>query len=334
MGVALDLGSTPGSPRASSDWKNSPTSCRLHDVADLNKLLKLFQAIARRDWTSADASARDVAAAEERIGHHSAAQRLRGALNPDSAALPSSGASLGSPPDAVTFLSSALSRLPADRLLDTLRLTLSTREVLAEVLAEWRHRPTLLEHGLKRRTKLLFHGPPGCGKSVTARAIWAELGLPVYVVRFDAIVGAYLGQTALHLRQLFRFAETTPSIILLDEIDALGKRRGSPLDVGELDRVVIALLQELEHSHPAGLLVATSNLAQQLDLALWRRFDIVLKFPRPAATDLRAFCVASARTRNAKVSHRAQTALSHAKTYADVERIIDDDQRRMLIASS
>lgn len=178
-----------------------------------------------------------------------------------------------------------------------------------------------------------IHGPPGCGKSITARAMGRELSLPVYVVRFDAVVGAYLGQTALHLRQLFRFAETTPSILLIDEIDALGKRRGNPLDVGELDRVVIALLQELEHSNPAGLLIATSNLAKQLDDALWRRFDLVLDFPFPARKDLRSFWSNAAKAKHVKLTNGLRESLARTKTYAEAERLLEAEERRRILSS-
>jgi SpoVK/Ycf46/Vps4 family AAA+-type ATPase len=211
------------------------------------------------------------------------------------------------------------------------RLRPSTRAALSDLIAEWVHRRELAARKIERRTKLLFHGPPGCGKSVTARALGLELRLPVYVVRFDAVVGAYLGQTALHLRQLFRFAETTPSVILIDEIDALGKRRGSPLDVGELDRVVIALLQELEHSKPAGLLIATSNLAKQLDDALWRRFDLVVDFPRPTARDLLAFSADVARSKGLKLSTQLRAALARTKTFADAERAVEAEERRQVL---
>jgi len=95
-----------------------------------------------------------------------------------------------------------------------------------------------------------------------------ELAYPLYcsLRRRD---GAYLGQTAIHLRELFRFASNNPSVLLFDEIDALGKQRGNPLDVGELDRIVIALMQELEFSETQGIVIATSNLPENLDRALW-----------------------------------------------------------------
>lgn len=303
-------------------------------MADLNNLTKLFQAIAARDWDVARTVALELTSAEERIGHHGAALRLRGALNtggpqPRNGHSASHASELAASP---SFLATALTRLNTDRALSSVRLKSSTRRELDDVLSEWSHREQLSARGLLRRSKLLFHGPPGCGKSVTARAVANELGFPAYVVRFDAVVGAYLGQTALHLRQLFRFAETTACVLLIDEIDALGKRRGSPLDVGELDRVVIALLQELEHSRPAGLLIATSNLARQLDDALWRRFDLVVEFPAPPKAELRGFATALAGERGISRTARLTAAMRNAKSYADVERLIEGEQRRLILS--
>ena len=302
-------------------------------MADLNRLTKLFQAIAASDWNLADAIAREVANSEEQIGHHAAAQRLRGALHRNGHP-PSTGIGTPEPSNgngATYFLSSALTAVAADTDLADLRLKSVARIQLEEIATEWVKREKLSAHHIERRTKLLFHGPPGCGKSATARAMGRELGLAVYVVRFDAIVGSFLGQTALHLRQLFRFAEMTPCVILIDEIDALGKRRGSPQDVGELDRVVIALLQELEHSRPAGLLIATSNLARQLDDALWRRFDMTLEFPRPSQTELRSFAGQRMKFRGLTPTSRIQKELTRAKNYADVDRFVSDEKRRKVL---
>lgn len=110
------------------------------------------------------------------------------------------------------------------------------------MLHEIKNRRILEARGLKARNKILLTGPPGCGKSMTARALATELALPFFIVRLDAIIGAYLGQTANNLRELFAFATDTPCVLLIDEIDALGKQRGASLDVGELDRIVIAML--------------------------------------------------------------------------------------------
>jgi SpoVK/Ycf46/Vps4 family AAA+-type ATPase len=200
------------------------------------------------------------------------------------------------------------------------------------VLREWRHRGKLDAAGVTRRTKFLFHGPPGCGKTITARALGGEMSLPVMVVRFDGVVGSYLGQTAARLRELFRYAEAVPSVLVLDEIDALAQRRGNPRDVGELDRVVVSLLQELEHSMPQGIVVASSNLPRALDDALWRRFDLVLDFPVPSAAQILAF----ARKRQVALGRRPGRDLARrlrrSRSYADAERVVTDMHRREILS--
>jgi AAA+ superfamily predicted ATPase len=155
--------------------------------------------------------------------------------------------------------------------------------------------------------------------------------LPAYLVRFDAVIGAYLGQTAIHLRQLFHFAEITPCVLLLDELDALGKRRGNPLDVGELDRIVIALMQELEHSTPAGLIIGTSNMARHLDDALWRRFDLALAFPSPGRATLRRYAKQVATARAVSVPARVLRRAERSRSFANAESIIIAEARRQAI---
>ena len=300
-------------------------------MASVKALARLFSAVAAQDLHQARLCAGEIAEAEERVGHPAAAQLLRGALTPN-------GRRNGGPARSGVLRASEVSSLVVNGLspvvpeggLGQVMLEPASRDVLDEVVREWHRRESLRQAGLSRRAKLLFHGPPGCGKSMCARALSHELGLPAYVVRFDAVIGAYLGQTALNLRELFRFAETAPSVLLMDEVDALGKRRGSPLDVGELDRVVIAMLQELEHSEPQGLVICTSNLPEHLDPALWRRFDLVVEFPHPHREKLLEF----ARRRMTHRRMEADPAVLHmAETlgsYAEVERAVDDEARRRL----
>jgi len=199
--------------------------------------------------------------------------------------------------------------------------------------AEWKHRDRLQKRGIAPRSKLLFHGPPGCGKSLTAQALGHELRIPVYMVRFDAVIGAYLGQTALHLRQLFHFAETTPCVLLLDELDALGKKRGNPLDVGELDRIVISLMQELEHSKPMGMIVGTSNLPKHLDDALWRRFDLDLFFARPTKRALRDFIKRLAAKKRVSIPSKVMSQAVSSDSFASAESVVDSEIRRQALLS-
>jgi SpoVK/Ycf46/Vps4 family AAA+-type ATPase len=301
-------------------------------MATVRKLAELFRALAVDDVSSATAVAKQICKAEEQNGHRSAARLLRGALGANG-----NGAQIEKPfRSAETSASSnlfttAMVRLSTDTALTDVVLTSASRKELDGVVREWKHRGRLYDRGIAPRSKLLFHGPPGCGKSLTARALGRELGIPVYLVRFDGVIGAYLGQTAIHLRQIFHFAESNACILLLDELDALGKRRGNPLDVGELDRIVIALMQELEHSVPRGLIVATSNLAKNLDDALWRRFDLTLLFKAPSSTKLTSFAREIAERNGLKLPTSILRHAGKAKSFADAESIVMAEARRQAL---
>ncbi len=299
-------------------------------MATTRVLADLFRAISAEDFSRASSLANDLCKAEEKRGHVSAAKLLRGALKGTSVSGRVSAGDVTNQAD--NLLSSALVRLQSPENLDSVVLTSSVRSVLNDVVAEWKFSNKLRERGLTARSKLLFHGPPGCGKSLTAQALGNALGLPVYMVRFDAVIGAFLGQTAMHLRQLFHFAETTPCVLLLDELDALGKRRGNPLDVGELDRIVISLLQELEHAKPIGVVVATTNLATHLDEALWRRFDLDIEFRPPTKLVLRSFVKNIASVKKTKLKPEVVAEALKASSFAAAEKVVLAEVRRQVLA--
>ncbi len=290
-------------------------------------LADLFRAIGAEDLSAASSVAAQMCRLEEQKGHRSVARMLRGALNANGAI----GEKNGLRTHAVSVVSSALVRLTSDVRLAEVALAPVARRELDSVVHEWRHRERLRQSGIAPRSKLLFHGPPGCGKSLAARALGRELDIPAFLIRFDAVIGAYLGQTAIHLRQLFHFAETTPCVLLLDELDALGKRRGNPLDVGELDRIVIALMQELEHSRPLGLIIGTSNLPKHLDDALWRRFDLSLAFRAPSPSALRAFARRKAASMRVALPKTLIARAVKAKSFADAESLVIAEARRQVL---
>lgn len=294
------------------------------------QLAELFRAIVSNDMPRAVGAAKRIAEEEADRGNHKAARDLRTSLN--------GFANNGQPhPSSYPIAQSVmvqqcLSLMPDGPALEELVLPEATRKQVSELLSEWRHWAALAEQGIPRRWRLLFHGVPGCGKSVTARAIGHASGLPVYLVRFDALIGAYLGQTALRLREVFRFAAEHPCVLLFDEIDALAKRRGSPHEVGELDRIVIAFMQELEHAGSGGFIIGTCNLPRALDDALWRRFDLAVQFPKPTrqrlATFVRARCQALGCARSPKFVARCARAAS----FADAEQMVLDEARRRILA--
>lgn len=295
------------------------------------KLAELFRAVASSDQAGALAVAGEICRAEEEKGHRLAARMLRGSLTAsrDGAVTQANVTPSGD----AQMLTTGLVQLESDVPLESIVLSPSTRAELSSVVKEWRYAQALRVNGIEPRSKLLFYGPPGCGKSLTARALGHELALPVYMVRFDAVIGAFLGQTAIHLRQLFSFAERYPCILLLDELDALGKRRGNPLDVGELDRIVIALLQELEHSHSAGIVIGTTNLPKHLDDALWRRFDLSVSFGAPTKATLIKFARSVARKWGVTLRAAALENAGASKSFAAAEGAVIAEVRRLLVAT-
>jgi len=127
-------------------------------------------------------------------------------------------------------------------------------------------------------------GPPGCGKTQLAKFIAAELGLPLITARVDGLISSYLGSTAKNLRLLFEHAMSRPCVLFLDEVDALAKMRDDSKELGELKRVVISLVQNIDAMGKDHVLIAATNHEHLLDPAIWRRFAYKLHLKEPDAT--------------------------------------------------
>lgn len=293
------------------------------------ELIELFRAIGSHDLAQAATLSRKLAAQRGARGQYRAERDLLGALN-GMAKAPTNGQNAAL--QTTWSVGGTLMPLPAVKHLSALELSPAVRTGFGDVIKEWKSREKLAKHGLPRRWRLLFHGPSGCGKSATAAALAAETKLPGYLVRFDSLIGAYLGQTALRLRELFNFAEQTPCVLLFDEVDALAKRRGSPMEVGELDRIVIAFMQELEHARGEGFVIATSNIPRALDDALWRRFDLRIAFPKPKGSDLARFAERRSREFGFRATRATLTDCRSAASYAEAEQIVIAEARRRVLA--
>jgi SpoVK/Ycf46/Vps4 family AAA+-type ATPase len=157
---------------------------------------------------------------------------------------------------------------------------------ISQIVAERKSLAKLSKLGLPPAKAILFTGPPGVGKTMAARHIARELGLPLLVLDLAAVISSYLGQTGNNIKQSFNFARGRKCVFFLDEIDAVAKKRDDNTDVGELKRLVTVLLQEIDLWSPDNILLAATNHSQLLDTAIWRRFDEVIPFPRPTPADL------------------------------------------------
>jgi SpoVK/Ycf46/Vps4 family AAA+-type ATPase len=176
---------------------------------------------------------------------------------------------------------------PAGELRD-LVLPVDTEALLSEIAREVRHAAALALKGLQPRTRLLFTGPPGNGKTSSAAALATSLGKAAYVVSLSALVQSYMGASAANITKLFKLLHAGHCVVL-DEVDAVGGARGGGGDAADRERAltVNVLLTELDACQ-GGLLIATTNRPDILDSALVRRFDEVVEFPAPTGKQLRA----------------------------------------------
>jgi SpoVK/Ycf46/Vps4 family AAA+-type ATPase len=103
-------------------------------------------------------------------------------------------------------------------------------------------------------------------------------------------------------------------------------------DVGELDRVVISLLQELDHSRPAGITIAATNRPDSLDEALLRRFDCRLEFPLPNKKELASFTKSRAKEYGIRLQVSESKNLARGLSYADIDAGLESIRRQRLLA--
>ncbi len=178
------------------------------------------------------------------------------------------------------------SSIERDKLRHEMVLPKNTEDKILRIEKEYAAKERLAHHGLKYRQKILIYGASGCGKSMSAERIAWNLGLPFLKVRFDVIMSAFLGETATNLSNLFTGIKDYPCVLLFDEFDFLGKTRLSTQDVGEMHRIVNILLTLLEDYHSRGILIATTNVEDALDQALFRRFDDIIKMPMPGEEEI------------------------------------------------
>ena len=159
----------------------------------------------------------------------------------------------------------------------------SVHDAIGAIIRERQERERLAARGISPTRSAILVGPPGVGKTLSARWIASALGKPLWVLDLTAVMSSLLGKTGNNLRAALDHAKQHAAVLLLDEIDAIAKRRSDESDIGELKRLVTVMLQEVDQWPDTGLLLAATNHPELVDPALWRRFDLVLKFDAPDA---------------------------------------------------
>ena len=208
----------------------------------------------------------------------------------------------------------------------------SVATVLSEVIEERLLEQKFLEAGVEPTKSLLFHGAPGTGKTLAATWLAEQLQFPLLTLDLSAVMSSFLGRTGNNIRTVLDFARRSQGILLLDEFDAIAKRRDDGYEIGELKRLVTVLLQEIESWPAHSILIAATNHPDLLDPAVWRRFNRVIEFPFPSDSDLEKLIYQL--VPNAEHSSIPVNLLAHlfdGSSFADVTRTVDTANRTALV---
>lgn len=252
-------------------------------MASADQLKALIRSHAEGDDTRFFSVALQVAAAEANGGHARLANELRDLVDKSRQRRQQRTAQPTPIAQPRGELAALLRASYADLRLHDLVLAPEAMSRLHRITDEQRQREALASHGFQAARKVLLSGPPGTGKTMTASALAGELGMPLFLVRLDALVTKFLGETSVKLRLIFEAMAQTRGVYLFDEFDAYAGERGGGNDVGEMRRVVNSFLMMLEQDTSYSLVLAATNHPELIDSAMFRRFDAVLTYALPSA---------------------------------------------------
>ena len=169
-------------------------------------------------------------------------------------------------------------------------LNTNNRDQLVQLIKEHNYIKELQEYGLPVNNKILLQGSSGCGKTMTAKAIANALGKNIMILNLSNIVSSRIGETSQNIKMIFDKAGRERSVLFLDELDQIGKARGSDdKDVGEMRRLVNTLIQLIDYYPENSLLLCATNHPEIIDTALIRRFQLKINYKMPSAEILDTF---------------------------------------------
>jgi MoxR-like ATPase len=261
------------------------------EISHWSTVLDIIEAALTRDPEKVRNYSALLAEHLDEAGEKSVAARIRRILDsrPMSRAVNGGNSSVLSPAQTAFAPVDPESRSPFvdEILLDSIEAPILGPSKYAEISRFIRlqsHADSFVREGIPTPRSLLLYGPPGCGKSTTAKFVAKELGLPLFTVRLDAVMSSFLGTTAKNLRAVFEHAARRAAVLLIDEFDALAKMRDDANEVGELKRIVNSLIQNMD-MFPRLYVIAATNHEHLLDPAIWRRFDVVSQLTLPGSDE-------------------------------------------------
>jgi AAA+ superfamily predicted ATPase len=308
-------------------------------MARSDLVLKLAQAGLNGDKASVRRVVEAIVSEETSRQHHIYAQKLTDTLRSarwsnSEAPLPKTEAfTYGSAPQKEAT-QDLYSEVVSTRGVSDLYLSPEVNLACAELIEEHKRADLLRSFALEPRSKMLLTGPPGNGKTSLAGAIAYELGLPFYVMRYERIIGSYLGETASRLQAAFDLFKTHPCVIFFDEFDAIGKERADANDAGEIKRIVSTLLLQVDDIPSYNVFIAATNHPELIDRAAWRRFQVHANLASPTSEQIENWLgkfeiLIDERFENLK--NDLIDAL-YGSSFSDIEQVLLDIRRKLILS--
>lgn len=307
-------------------------------MANAKLLRQLIKSGMQGDSASFRAASEAVIKEEREKNHHLLANDLERLLYGDQAKAPHNARKLHAVSALPTNKDNGLALLEERAVVreeKDIILSDAAQSALDEILIEHNRADVLRSYGMLPAQKILFCGPPGCGKTLAAEVIAHSLSMPLILVRLDSVISSFLGETAANLRKVFDYIASQPVVALFDEFDALTKDRGDSADHGELKRSVNAVLQMMDGYRGESILIATTNYETLLDKAVWRRFDEVVRLEMPNLEQIKRLLALklSGIRRNFEPDDGHVASLFKGMSHADIERVLRRAVKEMILSS-
>lgn len=230
-------------------------------------------------------------------------------------------------------IASLVYELVPERTFGDVYLSDHNRKVLDDLKEEYLRRELLQTYGLPPRNRLMFLGTPGNGKTSLAEALAYELILPLVVVRYDGLIGSFLGETANRLNKIFEYAREKSCVLFFDEFDVIGKERGDRNETGEIKRIVSSLLLQVDALPSRTVIVVASNHASLIDSAAWRRFQVRIELAAPSPKDAEKYLADYQTKTGLKFGLSSKNIVEKLQptSYAELEEFCRDVLRKSIL---
>ena len=294
-------------------------------MARADILISLVQSASRNDMVSFRKSVESMIAEERAKKHNILADRLASSLNNGSKN------SISVRPNGE--VNDLVFEVIPQKNFEDLILNEQMLKICRELIEEQHRADLLRSYGLEPRHRILLVGSPGNGKTSLAEALATNLMYPFFVIRYENLIGSYLGETALRLKKVFEYVTTRNCVLFFDEFDTIGKERGDTKETGEIKRVVSSLLLQMDRLPSYVVVITASNHPELLDRAVWRRFQIRLDLEAPDKKQIKGFIELFIKKTGINLNYNIESLSEKLSNYSfsEVEEFCTDVLRQAVL---